>query len=150
MLQHEIVFCSAYDKRSSDPKKNYGIHGVNMTWYVKHVGHAVQFVVYTNWHLPHVEKELDGNFPHLSCHPLPSDVGYHSKRPMYQGQTPIGDDCKLTGGECYYDGSSLHATDVFQMLVTQGHEAVWTYLDSLFWKQWPELVIAPRTEPTEA
>lgn len=53
-LTHEIIFRPAYDKR---PK--YGIHGVEMVWYVKGPKGVIQFVTFTNWHLPHVRKESD-------------------------------------------------------------------------------------------
>lgn len=56
---------------------------------------AVQFVLYTNWQLPHVVKEWEekygrDNMPSVFCRPIPADVGYHSPKPMYEDQRPIG------------------------------------------------------------
>ena len=126
----EFTMEPAYDKRSDDPKKNYGIHGVTMRMVVKGQHGAVQFIVYTNWHLKHVQEELDGkHHDHLSCHPLPADVGYHSKVPMYEVATVVSNNCEYTGGECYYDGSGLRAYNWYDILVSQGSEAVWKLLE---------------------
>ena len=128
-LTKEYVFRPAFDKRHADPKKNYGIHGVEMVWYLKGPKGAVQFVVYTNWHLPHVQAELDANtsgqFPHLSCHPMGADIGYHAHCPQYDGQSVMRDQCDLIGGPCWYDGSSLSAEKLLNTLICEGQDAVW-------------------------
>lgn len=131
----EIVFNPAWDKRSSDPKKDYGIHGVEMRWYLKGSKGIVQFVVFTNWMLPHVQEELDrkrmdADFPHLMCRPMAADLGYHSYKPMYDGQTPMK--CDLLGGECYYDGSGLNAQELFNKLLREGGEAVWKEMEEFY------------------
>lgn len=135
MLNRKIVFAPAWDKRSNDPHKNYGIHSAEMRWFVFNDKGAVQFIVYTNWHLPHVQAELDNKpksdkFPHLLCHPQPADVGYHSPVPQYDGQTAASSNCEFLGGKpCYYDGSGLQAIDIFNTLVAEGSEAVWKELE---------------------
>ena len=58
-LEHRVEFTPAYDKRDPNPSKNYGIHGVNMKLLVIGEKGVVQFVVCTNWHLPHVQRELE-------------------------------------------------------------------------------------------
>lgn len=134
-LTREIFFTAAYDKRAPEPSKNYGVHGVEMRWYLKGPEGAIQFVVFTNWHLPHVQQELDrksfGEFPHLSCHPQPADLGYHSRVPRYEDQRPMDGECSVIegGGPCYYDGSGLRADDVYRLLVEKGSEAVWQFLE---------------------
>lgn len=137
-MQREIIFNPAWDERSDNPSENYGIHGVNMCWYVKGERCAVQFIVYTNWHLPHVEKELDSEhnsqFPHLHCHPQPVDVGYHSPIPMYEEQTSLRENCEFTKGNCYYGGRNLDAQELFKLLVEKGSEAVWVKLEEEFVK----------------
>lgn len=94
-LTRIVRFEPAYDKRNPDPQKNCGIHGVTLRMVLKGKAGAVQFVLSTNWQLPHVEKEFDSRppdkrFPHLFCRPHPSDLGYHSKVPQYEGQEPMG------------------------------------------------------------
>lgn len=140
-MQKIINFRPAFDKRNPDPKINYGIHGVEIVWILKGDKGAIQFVVYTNWHLPGVQKELIrkckggsfGEFPYCTLKPQPADVGYHSPAPQYEGQNSLTDSCDLLGGKpCYYDGSGLQAEDVFRVLVEQGGEAVWKELEDRY------------------
>lgn len=129
-LERIIRFLPAYDKRDPDPKKNYGIHGVTMTWYLKGPLGCIQFQVYTNWNLPHVTKELGTKHDGLFLKPLPSDFGYHSPKPMYEDQKLIDRKCEFVeGGKCYYDGSSLYAQTIFALLVKEGGEAVWEKME---------------------
>ena len=90
--QRILEFSPAFDKRHSDPKKDYGIHGVTMRFVVKGPLGAVQFVLYTNWQLPHVRAEFDRRGCGKYCFnkPTPADLGYHSPKPRYDGQLPIG------------------------------------------------------------
>jgi hypothetical protein len=96
-LERIFLIRPAFDKRHVDPDKNYGIHGAEMLFIVKGERGAVQFVLYTNWQLPHVTKEWlkkdlgkpQGKYMTL-WRPIPADVGYHSPKPMYEGQEPIG------------------------------------------------------------
>ena len=132
----------AWDKRNKDPKKNYGVHGAELFMGVKGKHGAVQFVVFLNWHLPAVEiGKKDFRYEsRIDDHVLPADVGFHSKTPMYEGQEPMSDSCQYTDNEpCYYDGSGLHASKVFDMLVAEGSDAVYKYLGSLYKQQFGEL-----------
>ena len=137
MLERKIMFTPAYDKRDPNPSKNYGIHGVEMRWLVTGPKGAIQFVLSTNWHLKAVQEELDERldrrFPHLSCHPMPMDLGYHSPVPMYEGQTCIEKECEFLGGKpCYYDGSTLNAEKPYWILVEKGGDALWEYLEGYY------------------
>lgn len=142
-LRKEIIFNPAYDKTHKDPKKDYGIHGVDMMWYLKGELGAIQFVVYTNWHLPHVQKNLDARiddqFPHLCCHPQPADVGYHSPTPQYEGQTLMIENCQVINGPCYYDSTCLQAQDIFNILVKEGGDAVWKEMEKFYIQRLGEL-----------
>jgi len=140
-LGHRLEILPAYDKTT----EGCGIHGVEMRWYVTGPAGAVQFVLYTNWHLEHVEKQLDERldrqFPHLSCHPLPADIGYHSHVPRYEGQTIQSSNCHILNGPCYYDGSGLQARDFYKILVEQGGDALWEALEKRY-VEWLETVPA--------
>lgn len=138
-LTRIVKFFPAWDKRNPDPKKNYGIHGVELLMLLKGKEGAVQFRLSTNWHLPSVQKELDAKWEsnpqwrHISCHPLPTDLGYHSYIPRYEGQTPISKECEwLEGKTCYYDGSSLNAEDIYKKLLIDGDGAVWEGLEEYY------------------
>ena len=127
MIEKTVQFSAAYDKRDPDPNKNYGIHGVTIRFVYKGEKGATQFVLYTNWHLPHVTEELR-NKERFLLEPLPADLGYHSPTPQYEGQTQM--DCDLLeGGLCYYDGSSLQADRVYKRLLEDGEDGVWAELE---------------------
>lgn len=138
MLERIVTFNPAFDKRHANPSKNYGIHGVELRMVLKGDLGAVQFVLYTNWHLKHVQEELDAKppfssrYPHISCHPMPSDLGYHSPKPMYDGQNTMGKCEYLNGKPCYYDGSGLNAEKVYDVLLNEGSDGVWKYLENYY------------------
>ncbi len=137
-FERTITFDPAFDKRDPNPAKNYGIHGVTLRFVLKGTQGAVQFVLYTNWYLPHVQQELDlrldDKFPHLSCHPMPADLGYHSPVPRssYQADVDGQDDCSILGGRCYYDGSALNAEPVYERLLREGDAGVWAALEKYY------------------
>ena len=115
MFEKLITLDPAYDKRHSDPNKNYGIHGMDNYYILVKDQKAVQFVLYLPVHLDHVAKELSENHKLDSYNPfevLAADVGYHSPYPLYEGQSPM-ESCKIIDCPCYYDGSGLHAEKVW-------------------------------------
>lgn len=137
MTEHYIEWQAAYDKRHTNPSKDYGIHGVTCRWFVRGPEGAIQFVIYTNWHLPKVRQETRerlrlGHDPYnyVLYEPMAADLGYHARTPQYKGQEPMRDDCEVIGGPCYYDGSGLYAEEFFDLLVAKGGEAVWDRLDA--------------------
>lgn len=125
----KIEFIPAYDERSSDPAKNYGWGCARMRCILKGPKGAVQFVMGTGWVLPHCKAENPDAF---SDYPQARDLGYHSPVPMYEGQEPMSDKCDVLGIPCYYDGSTLNAEKPMQMLIAEGHEALWTYLKEYY------------------
>ena len=136
-MEKIIKIKPAYDERHN-PKGNYGIHGADLLIILKGEHGATQFMLYTNWHLPHVKDELL-NKPcrdslDIECRflPMPADLGYHSKTPTYEGQEPLTHDCELTGGDCYYDGSGLAAEGVYNTLVEKGSDAVFDILEKQY------------------
>lgn len=58
------------------------------------------------------------------------DLGYHSREPRYSDQETR--DCPAIEGQCYYDGSGLHAEEVKKILDELGEEALWTFLETYF------------------
>ena len=137
-MEREIKFLPAYDERNN-PKGNYGIHGVDLRMYLKGELGTVQFVVYTNWHLPHVQEELLNTSKcdklSIKCNfePMPADVGYHSPKPIYEGQEIMSDCCECLGGKpCYYGGSGLYAEKIYKVLVEKGSDEVWKKLEEYY------------------
>lgn len=140
-LKRVVRFRPAFDRRHPDPSKNYGIHGVELLMVVVGDKGAAQFLLYTGWDLPHVVKEFAAKpcsrsryTGECECHrgPMPADLGYHRQTPSYDGQTEMAAKCEWTGGPCYYDGSGLNAERIFDLLVTEGDEAVWTALEDYY------------------
>lgn len=135
-FEKTIVLYPAFDKRDPNPSKNYGVHGVDLRFYLKKDNKAVQFVLYTNWQLPHVTREQvhrlhSSKDIEIFWQPMPADVGYHSPYPMYDDQ-PASDNCHLIEGDCYYDGSGLAANDMFEVLLHKGSDGVWCELEK-YW-----------------
>lgn len=161
----ELVITPAFDRRNPNPKKDFGIHGVEMRWHLIGKKGVVQFVLYTNWHLDKNEKELFGDFGspkydhhyRALCKPIAADIGYHSPVPMFEGHEPIWPTrmvkdpkkkppfnykfpkigkkpplCSFFGKPCYYDGSSLYAEIVFEVLKSQGEEGLWKFMEEYY------------------
>ena len=128
-FKRDVTFSPAYDMR---PK--YGIHGVDIRFILQGPLGAVQFVMSTNWMLEHVQKELDQRTdrPRFLDRPMGTDVGYHSPKPMYEGQTSM--DCDLIeGGQCYYDGSGLLADQwLREILIPEGSDGIWKALEKRY------------------
>ena len=130
-----VEFAPAYDKRNPDPSKNYGIHGVEIRFVLKGKKGATQFLIYTNWFLPHVQKELyakgsiSTRLKFGRPEPSGADIGYHSPKPMYRGQTKINNCPYLDGKPCYYDGSGLRADRFIPEFLAGGSDTVWKMLE---------------------
>lgn len=179
-LERIVRFEPAYDKRD----KNYGIHGVQVRFVLKGAEGAVQFLLYTNWQLPHIVKERDEGILvkasqgvyreprvarirargldlseveallekatrsigevrsgldqidlEVAYRPMPSNLGYHSPKPMYEGQTSISESCEfLDGKPCYPGENGLAAAKVFEVLLREGDAGVWRVLEDYYRK----------------
>lgn len=126
-LERRVTFSPAYDKRAPDSAKNYGIGAMRGCFYLIGDEGAVQFVIGTNWYLPHVHAELEArHYSGITEGPRAWDLGYHSR-----AQTPSGtrmEKCDLWEGGCWYDGSSLNAKPILGHFLEEGDEAVWKAL----------------------
>jgi len=127
-----VMFEAAYDKRSKDPKRNYGIKDVHVRFVLKGKEGAVQFLFSTGWYLPHVRRELveKGYFSRVAF-PVAFGLGYHSPTPIHGGEICF-EECRILGGKCYYDGSGLDAIPLLEKLVAEGDEAVWRELERYY------------------
>jgi len=128
-FKREVKFLPAFDKRSFSPKKDQGIHGVDMRFYLRGDKGVVQFTLYTNWHLPTVDQT---GWPDSIKKPNPAHIGYHSLEAIYENQRSV-DTCQLLpGNTCYSDVSYLMADRVFDILVAQGCDGLWKYLEDYY------------------
>lgn len=137
-MERIVEFSPAYDERNNT-KGNYGIHGVDLRMMLKGDKGVVQFVLYTNWHLSHVQDELieglvgkDETYIGTVTKPMPADLGYHSHKPMYEDQFKTENCEYLDGHECYYGGSSMGAYEIYNVLLKEGSEGVWRELEQYY------------------
>lgn len=128
----------AFDLRDPDPKKNYGIGSCCFWFYLQGPLGVVQFMMSTNWFLPHNIEEMKAEGQWFDKYGLGNkslpegwDVGYHSPRPHYEGQIQMSDCEFIEGGKCYYDGSALRASEEkwVETLVSKGLDGIWTKLE---------------------
>jgi hypothetical protein len=140
-------FLPAYDKRDPDPRKDYGVHGVDLLMYVKGSLGIVQFRLFTGWLLPETVGATKGDWPQVEYHdysqninnqisarmyPMPADLGYHWTSPRYRDQTGRNDCYLLDGQTCYYDGSTLNSWEPFEVLLREGSDGVFKYLEDYY------------------
>jgi hypothetical protein len=130
-LRREIRWCPGYDKTA----EGKGRHGLDIRWYVHGELGTVQFVLSTHWIPSWVRegrwgREVAAPDKYLTASAV--DLGYHWRFPQYEGQPCMGECDVLHGAICYYDGSGLHAEDVFARLLTDGEEAVWAVLEARY------------------
>lgn len=118
-----------FDRRHSDPKQNYGIHGLDIWFILKGEKGAVQFGVTVNVYLPHVNNtSRKGDLGLFSGF----DVGYHAMEPQFEGHTQM-DNCEICQ-PCYYDGSSLRAAEwvkeIFSVRGDAPEKLIWEKLEN--------------------
>lgn len=144
-MEQIVRVTPAWDKRDPDPRKNYGIHGVDLVFILKGDKGAVQFGLSTGWLLPETiglsgdthetlynyNRMLHAAGRSADLYPMPYDLGYHSPKPMYEGQPSL--DCDLVPeGRCYYDGSGLNAYNAFAVMLREGGDGLWKYLEEYY------------------
>lgn len=126
-LERTVEMSPAYDKRDPDPTKNYGIGCVLITFILKGERGAVQFKMGSGWFLPQNKNA------HSDFYPSAWDKGYHSYIPRYDGQTTVTDSCHVLDGKpCYYDGSTLNAEPLLEVLLREGSEGIWRELEEYY------------------
>ncbi len=132
-----IKFECVCDSSSCKPGSggSHGIRGLSIHFLVKGRAGAVQFSMSTGWLPQRINPSSIGslNFSIKDSSPYASDLGYHSKKPQYEGQESIQDDCEFCDGQpCYYDGSGLNANDAFYTLLNTGDKGLWAFLEGYY------------------
>lgn len=128
-LERRVDVSRAYDLRGKGPQE-YGIAGCDITFYVIGLAGAVQCKIMTDWY-PASARDPKFRMSHAVCKPWITDIGYHSREPKYEGQTPMAH-CHLLGDNaCYYDGSSLNE-NWEEGLVNGGSDWLWSRLEALY------------------
>jgi hypothetical protein len=128
-----VKFFPAWDKRHSEPSKNYGIGAASILFSVAKDGEGLTFELSTGWFLPHNRRESDK--------PYAFGVDLHTKTPRYEGHSPTNG-CHITGGKCYCDGSALLGDEFFETLVAEGEEGLWKRMEQQFRDWHPKQEVA--------
>jgi len=137
LFVREVKFYPAFDKRHEDPSKNYGIHNMEIAFYLRGPEGTIQFKFNSGWHLPHVKDELSAKGEDVGRYlmsPNGVDLGFHALEPRDYQSEPSQESCPLLDGKpCYYDGSTLNAEPVLNTLIEKGDEAVWEELEEYYY-----------------
>lgn len=154
-MGRSVKFHPGYDKRN-EPGPNgeqYGIHGMDITFFYRGESGAVQFKFLTGWvpwqPAPAAEPLWGPRYKNLNpptineINPAAADLGYHSPEARYEGHEPMTENCPFIGGPCYYDGSGLNAEPLLVALIYEGEEAVWKALEAYYAETFILPVVTP-------
>lgn len=138
-LQRHVTFVPGFDKRSSDPHKNYGINGGQFSFIIKGPKGAVHFVMTPGFFprsaLEHLINHNNNSATKMHKYPMQTgyDVGYHSHAPRHKGQEICQQECKwLDGKPCYSGGSALRAGEWIEKFLELGTEWLWPALEKYY------------------
>jgi len=134
----EVRFEPGYDHRAEDATKPWGTrrgcHGMNIRWLLHGPAGTIQFLIYSSWLPSWVGDSTFGKTitvpPGEPVHPpMGADLGHHWDEATYEGEKGF-DKCDVRpAGRCFNDGSGLRADDLLGVLLTEGHEAVWSAME---------------------
>jgi hypothetical protein len=129
-LERAVVFQPGYNGTGV-----HGVHGMEITWLLRGPKGGVQFKLFTDWipgkRSPGHGLSPDGSYDSWDLFPMGVDLGYHARVPQYEGQEVYGrDDCEVTGGRCYYDGSGMAAERLAKEFIVQGEPVIWAALEA--------------------
>lgn len=119
-FEHVVYFDPAYDHRD---QKGGGVGSVELSMGLVGSKGAVTFTVLTDWVLP--------GSPTLP-RPIPASLAYHSYTSRAEGQIANSACRWLHGQPCYFDLSASAAERVFDILVREGSDGVWRYLEEFY------------------
>ena len=134
--ERAIAFIPGYNgDRTRDANKDFGVHGMEIWWYLRGPRGAAHFGVFTDW-IPGKLYPGHGRMPvgmqemPASQYPNGADLGYHARVPQWDGQEAYGrDDCTVIDGRCYGDGSGLRADALAKTFTELGEPAIWAALE---------------------
>lgn len=141
-FEHIVSFMPGFVcERWLADKNDGGNHGkgcVEIIWLIRNERGAIEFILLSGWYPDWRDKRFGQGYT-----PMPSDLGYHSPTPRYDGQTRTTEKCAwLNDKPCYYDDSSLNAEEAFNILVRDGETALWRFLEKCHTETFIEAVAA--------
>lgn len=133
-FERSVTFSPSFNKLAPEPSKNYGIGAVTIRFVLKGELGAVQWMIGTEWFVASARKHLrQFGLRDLDtyCKPTGWDLGYHSPRPLYEGQDQMAQ-CDVLSVPCYYDGSGLNADLLIENFLAEGDAYVWRALEAYY------------------
>ena len=115
---------------STQPGRNHGVHNAEMRLHLFTDYAEVVLSVRTGWYLPQTPTR-DG--VDVSC--MGTGVGWHSRNDIPDAETLVKEDpegCPRGWERCYSDTAYLLADEGALLLVTEGTDAVWAWLEELY------------------
>lgn len=129
----------AWDKRNPDPSKNYGINCAMLKMSITGDKGALEFQMFTGFHLPHNEKELlerckiKSSLIKLYFTPNARHLVFHYREPGAGHMSESIDSCSFLGGApCYGDYSDEYAEILTKTLIEEGSEKVWKIMETIY------------------
>lgn len=132
-MERIVSFTPAYEQGKIGDSDR-GIGAMLIRFVLKGELGAVQLLLGTNWYTRSVQRNFyDHPYPFFEIEPKGWELGYHSPKPMHEGETPVDEACEwLDGKPCYYDGSSLAADPIRDRFLLEGDAAVWEELEQCY------------------
>lgn len=137
--QRIVRFLPAFDKRSPDPSKNYGVGGVGIYFVLKGAQGAVVLELLTPWMLPQVEKwhealaEARPSLLRAYSNATAGNLQFHSPVELPDSRQSTGACNWLGMDHCWVvAGSFLAGDQAYLRLKTEGDEGLWAELQAFY------------------
>lgn len=115
---------------STQPGRNHGVHNAELRLHLGTEDHEVALTVRTNWYLPVTPLRETGGVDHMGA-----SVGWHSRHDLIDTEAIVAEspeDCPRGWERCYSDMAYIFADEGALLLVTEGTDAVWAWLEELY------------------
>lgn len=122
----------AYHKVHEDPKKNFGVHGLDIHFVLIGPKGAVNWTFFTGCVLDKTIEwwkdrgDIDPRFKGW----MGTELRYHSPKPMFENQTVCKDVCDWLGVPCYTDAGYIMGGDMEQPFLMDAEDYVWKRLEN--------------------
>lgn len=129
---------------------SHGRHNAEMHLTVRGPDTEITLVVSTGWDLPTVPAyhrlSRDRDYPRGAF------VELHTARPRYEGQDggpPRPDGTCKDWAACYLDAGYSMSGEPTRLLVEQGSDAAWEWLEALYYETQAEMTVVDRAEANQ-
>lgn len=132
-FERRMYLTAAWDRRDPDPRKNYGVHGVDLHFALIGPLGAVSWRLMTPWVLPQV-AEWWATLPAPVLY-TPTADGVYWHRQVDGLETAGAQPCNFFGACVAEQIGSISREDVLEALIAQGDAGVWAVLERTYHEQ---------------